>query len=154
MWANPLFMASQTPVDSSLILVKVAQARITLAAASDAASASASACSTNQREMSSRGIGRFQFQGRVSSRHDRHSTCEPTISNPLGNRRTSIQEIAVTESWRLLTRPWNWNRPIPHELISRWLVKQQTQRQAQRRRQPLVWYGLTWGTTVTCASYF
>jgi len=49
---------------------------------------------TNQREMSSRGIGRFQFQGRASSRLDRH----PTIPNPLANRQTSKQGIPVTDS--------------------------------------------------------
>jgi len=104
---------------------------------------------TNQRETSSRAIGQFRFQGRVSSRHDRHPTCQPTISNLLGNRRTSKQGIPVTEvarrSWRLLTRPWNWNRPIARELISRWLVGNGSQPQRQRQAQLAVWFGLKKG---------
>jgi len=81
-------------------------------------------CLTNQREMSSCGIGRFQFQGRVSSRHDSVTaiSCIDVRLFPSGFEIVGSQ--VEWRSWRLLTRPWNWNRPIPRELISRWLVEQ------------------------------
>ena len=52
--------------------------------------------------------------------------CEPTWKSTSILTRNPSHRVA-RRSWRLLTCPWNWNVPIPRELISRWLVENGSQ---------------------------
>jgi len=82
-----------------------------------------------------------------------------TIPFLLRNKRAFKQKIAVTESAvvarvDLLKRLWNRHCSLPREIISRWLVANESQPQRQWQTQPLVCSGHNEPTSSTTHTWY